>query len=119
MPLSLEKSPRRISCPRGFFSPKRKDSNHGCTVTARANLKRAPELASPLLHSLEADFRVCTGAPFGHSPAMIFYFQTHLPCLPRNSDDGVAAAGVTMNVVRDSFKIPDDSVPPFPGRRPE
>src|ERR1700676_4842641 len=98
MPLSVETSPRSIRRSRGLFSPKRKNSNHGCTLTARANLKRAPQLPSPLLHSLKAAFRLCAGARFGHSPAMIFYFQTDLVCVPRNLDDGVAAAGVPMNV---------------------
>ena len=94
MPLSPEKSPRSISRLGGFVSRKRKNSNHRCTVAAGANLQRAPELPGPLLHSVQADFRLCAAAPLGHSPAMIFYFQTHLVCRPRNSDDGVAAAGV-------------------------
>src|SRR5258708_24601077 len=98
MPLFLVKSPPSISHSRGFFARKRKNGNHRCTVTARANLKRGPELPSPLLHSLKAYFRLSAGAPFGHSPAMIFYFQTDLVYLARNSDDCVAAAGVPMNV---------------------
>ena len=99
MPLFLAKNhPPGISRSRGFFSRKRKNSNHRRTLTARANLKRAPQLPSPLLHSLKADFRLSAGAPFGHSPAMIFYLQTDFMYLARNSDDCVAAAGVPMNV---------------------
>lgn len=56
MPLSVEESPRGINRSRGFFSPKRKNSNHRPTVTARANLQRVPQLPSPLVHSLNADF---------------------------------------------------------------
>ena len=79
MPLSLEKSPRSICCPRGFFSPKRKDSNHGCTVTARANLKRAPQLPSPLLHSPKADFRLSAGCPGKWRSQYSVFYKSPLP----------------------------------------
>src|ERR1700730_11095632 len=119
MPLSFEKSPRSISRPGGSCSRERKDSNHGCTLTARANLKRAPKLPSSFLHALKADFRLPAGAPFGHSPTMVFYFQTNLVCVPRNSDDCIAAAGVPMNVGKRLLQNTEYRDLHFPGQPAE
>src|ERR1700730_1718393 len=87
MPLSLKKSPRSIAVYAASSPARGRTAITDVPFTARAHLKRAPMLPSSLVHSLHADFRLCAGAPFGHSPAMIFYFQAPLVCLPRNSDD--------------------------------